>query len=413
MLVTLALFLLILTQEVRAQLSQKVNFGHQKKIGGDSTKTTVNYENPNWKTVDVDFLSSYYEQDGDNSPVTGGIGTEQLTDFTQKLIVSIPVSPKLKINVDGGYDYYTSASTDKIDPVRSDDSAEDTRIHGNVGFTYQWNKQNSLSARIGGSGEYDYASGQGGLTYVWQSEDENTAINAGVQTFIDRWSLIYPIELRGQGQLVPTPNRQSHNLSFGVSRVLDKKTQISVQAEGVLMNGLLSTPFHRVYFQEQAQPRVEQLPGTRFKVPIGVRLNRYLNEWMVLRLSYRYYWDTWGVQGHTVGVELPIKPTRFLAITPSYRFHTQSAADYFAPYAQHSIQETFYTSDYDLSKLTIQSYGIGVSLQPAGGVAKMKLPFRKDDYLKIKYLEVKYAHYRRSTGLNANIVSFGIGFSLF
>ena len=32
--------------------------------------------------LEVDFLTSYYSQDGNNASVTGGIGTEELTDLT-------------------------------------------------------------------------------------------------------------------------------------------------------------------------------------------------------------------------------------------------------------------------------------------------------------------------------------------
>lgn len=43
---------------------------------------------------EVNILFSYYEQDGDNSPVTGGIGTEQLTDFSSRFIVKVPIKPQ-------------------------------------------------------------------------------------------------------------------------------------------------------------------------------------------------------------------------------------------------------------------------------------------------------------------------------
>ena len=413
MIISLALFFLILMQEVRAQVRQRVSIGHQQSATGDSTTfTTVVYEQNDWQKVDVNFLTSYYEQDGNMSPVTGGIGTEQLTCFAQKIQVAVPVSQNLKVNADVGYDYYTSASSDNIDPIRSDDSAEDTRVHGNVGFNYALKNGHTIGGRIGGSGEYDYSSVQGGLTYGYVSRDENTALTANYQSFIDQWSLIYPIELRGRGQLVPTNKRQSHNFSLSVARVLDKKTNASLQLEGVFMNGLLSTPFHRVYFQEQRTPRVEQLPSTRLKVPIGLRVNRYLNEWMVLRLYYRYYWDNWGIQAHTASVELPIKPTRFLAITPYYRFHTQTAADYYAPYAEHSINDLFYTSDTDLAALSSHTYGVGVSFQPADGIAKFPLPFGNEKQVKFKGVDLKYSHYERSTGLKANIISLGLGFTI-
>ena len=146
---------------------------------------------------------------------------------------------------------------------------------------------------------------------------------------MDYWTLIYPIELRDRGQLLDRNDRQSFNGSIGLSQVLDKRTQVSVQLEATYMNGLLSTPFHRVYFQEQQLPDIERLPNTRLKLPVGVRLNRYLTDWLVARLYYRFYWDNWGMTGHSASIELPVKLTRFLAVAPFYRYHTQTAARYF------------------------------------------------------------------------------------
>lgn len=387
---------------------------------GDTEKIEMAvFEYPNWQAVDIDFLSSYYEQDGNNSPVTGGIGTEQLTDFTQKIIMSIPVNPRTTINADGGYDYYTSASTDMIEPAYSDDSAEDLRVHGNVGITRKLDPRQTIGFRLGGSVEYDYWSAQAGVNYSRLSKNENTSLSIQGQTFIDYWTLIYPVELRGQGQLVPTNARQSFNGSIGVSQVLDKKTQVSINLEGTYMNGLLSTPFHRVYFQEQGLPKVENLPTSRFKVPIGLRLNRYLTDWLVARMYYRFYWDSWGMMGHTASIELPIKITRFLSVAPSYRFHTQTAVDYYLPFKMHTSASQFYTSDTDLSALQSHAFGLGVNYQPAGGIFKANLPGKKGvtrdkrKHLYMKNLDLKYSHYQRSTGLNANIISLGIGFSIY
>lgn len=411
--VSLALAFLLLTQDLKAQIR---NLSVSKQLGsanGDSTKAAHSlYNDDNWRDIDIQFLSSYYEQDGNNSAVTGGIGTEHLTDFTQKIIVKLPLSPRLDLNLDGGYDYYTSASSDNVDPVRSDDSGEDMRIHGNVSIAYKMDKQQTIGLRIGGSGEYDYNSFQVGLNYSRESKDENTLFNAQFQAFIDAWDLIYPIELRNGQQWLPNGNRESYNLSLGVAQVLDAKTQVSLQLEGVLMQGLLSTPFHRVYFQEQSMPKVEQLPNSRLKIPVGIRLNRYINEYLIARAYYRFYWDNWGMKAHTASLELPIKINRFLAVAPFYRFHTQTGADYFKAYQQHSIRDQFYTSDYDLAPLSSHAVGLGISYQPANGIANLKLPGKKEKHLQLKSADLKYSHYLRNTGFNANIVSFGLGFTI-
>jgi len=412
MIFSLTLFFLVLSTEVKAQLKKINLFNRQQGLLKDTTEIQIqNYESTDWQKIDINFLTSYYEQDGNNSPVTGGIGTEALTDFTQKIILNVPVNKKLSINADAGYDYYTSASTDNIDNIQSSASSADLRGHGNLGFTYQIDDQKSFSLRAGGSGEYDYTSVSGGMNFNYLSKDKNTQIGFGVQAFIDQWSIIYPVELRGEGPLVPTNKRNSFNAALNVSQVINKRVQIGLMLEATLMDGLLSTPFHRVYFANTARAKVEQLPSQRLKIPIGMRANVFLSEKVLLRSYYRYYWDDWGVVANTASLEIPIKVNRFFSIYPFYRFHQQRGSQYFEGYKVHDPASEFYTSDYDLATLQSHAFGLGISYTPVNGIFKIKTPFKKKrPYFQLSSLDLKLSHYERSTGLKSNIVSFGMGF---
>jgi len=412
--ISVALFLLVIVQDVKAQIQKTYlsqsgsNFKMGNKIEMDSSIYPILKKQ---RPIEWDILSSYYAQDGNNSPVTGGIGTEKLTDFTSKIIVRIPVGEKLTVNADAGFDYYTSASTDNIDFEVSSDSQSDVRVHGNAGISYDISDRQKIGFRLGGSGEYDYTSISGGLDYSLLSKDRNTSVGLSIQAFIDQWKIIYPEELDNQNWL-NTNKRQSYNGSLSISRVLNKKMQVSVQLEAVYMTGLLSTPFHRVYFQEQNEAKVEILPSSRLKVPIGFRFNYHLHENLIVRSYYRFYWDNWGVKAHTASIELPIKINRFLSIYPFYRYHQQTASTYFKPYKEHSTSEQFYTSDYDLAALSSHAYGVGMKWSPVNGIARVKMPFRKKKALVIKSLDLKYSRYDRSTGLKSNIISLGISFKL-
>lgn len=411
--VSLFFCLFLFAQEVKAQLRNMPLFPEKdnKKKGTQIELDSATYDPSPPDPIELDFLTSYYAQDGNNGAVTGGIGTEKLTDYTSKVILKIPMTKELGLNVDAGFDYYSSASTELIDNVFSGESSSDMRVHGNVGVSYKLSPQQTFGLRVGGSREYDYTSFNTGFNYGWESKDHNTSIGVSGQAFIDKWKLIYPTELRRQGALVPTDKRQSYNGSFTISHVLNKRMQASLQLEGIYMNGLLSTPFHRVFFQEQDAAKVEQLPGTRLKIPIGVRFNYHATDWLIAKLYYRYYWDDWGVTAHTASVELPVKINRFLSVYPFYRYHTQTAADYFQPYKQHALDEEFYTSDYDLSKLQSHTYGAGIRYSPVNGLARMKLPFKERPVMMVKSIDVKYSHYDRSTGLKADIISLGLSFS--
>ena len=66
------------------------------------------------ETTEVDFLTSYYSQSGDNAAVSGGLGTEELTDFTATYIISIPLNDDDVLTLDAGISAYTSASSSNV-----------------------------------------------------------------------------------------------------------------------------------------------------------------------------------------------------------------------------------------------------------------------------------------------------------
>lgn len=377
------------------------------QVASDSTELSFR----ELEETEMNFMFSYYEQDGNNSAVTGGIGTEQLTDFTPKVVINVPINETTQLNIDGGFDRYTSASTDQIDSYTSSASSQDTRIHGNVGITKTLkDKGVTYSLKGGGSREYDYNSLQVGGSFSKTSKDGNREFGISGQVFFDTWETFYPEELRGKGELVPTKNRRSYNLALSYSQVINKRLQVSLMAEAVQQTGLLSTPFHRVYFAGESLPRLETLPANRTKIPVGLRLNYYVADFLLIRSYYRFYWDDWGVTAHTANIELPIKLNRFFSVYPFYRYHTQTAADYFQPFEGHSADATFYTADYDLAALSSHQYGAGIRFSPVEGITRIKRPFKKGTFL-LRSVDLRYAHYTRSTGLAANIVSLGMNFT--
>ena len=146
--------------------------------------------------------------------------------------------------------------------------------------------------------------------------------------FTDKWALyypikkLYPIELKNNGiNYAATDKRYSSNFNVILSQVINKRLQASISLGLIHQFGLLNTPYHRVYFEGEALPRVEKLPDYKFRIPASVRLNYFFGDLIVLRSYYRYYWDTFGVEAHTFNLEIPIKITNFIAFQPFYRIH--------------------------------------------------------------------------------------------
>ncbi len=457
----------------------------------DSTKV---YKKRVLETTEVDFLTSYYVQDGTNASVTGGIGNEHLTDFTPTIIVSIPLNADDVVTVDAGISTYTSASSSNGNPFDrtgasgngDDDDDDDDRIAkapgdiigspwvassgasrqdtwASVGVDYShssdsrntvWNVDASFAT------EYDYSSigFGGGVTQLFN--EKNTTVGVSAKVYLDAWRPIYPTELKAYADtngnlndgffqgvtildqngnasgnwrpangfgLIQDKSRNSYSASFSFSQILSKNAQLSVFVDVVKQQGWLANPLQRVYFGDvpnyyignsasipnytsptntdvfQLADDIERLPDSRFKVPIGLRLNYFINETFALRTYYRYYFDDWGVSAHTANIELPIKISDKFTLYPSFRYYSQTQADYFAPFDENLSTSAYYTSDYDLSKFSANQYGFGISYTDI---------FTKFHISKfgLKSIDLKYANYKRNTGLKANIVSLGLKF---
>lgn len=384
--------------------------------------------------IEISFLASYYQQDGENSPVTGGVGTEYLTNIAPAMLINVPIDTSNSISVYGGVDFYSSASSDNINNQYLDpnhvSSASASDVRGYATFTFKnKNKKTGITKGViaGFSAEYDVVSLSAGGLYTVSSKDNNRELGIKAVYYFDDWQLIYPTELRGSnGQTLDKDKRHSLNFSLTGSSVVNKRLAMSLTTDLVYQTGLLSTPFHRVYFAGQTidplvadLPSLEKMPNTRIKIPVGVRVNLFPSDYFIIRSYYRYYWDTWDVQGHTAKLELPIKLSESLRITPFYRFHQQSAAKYFAPIFTHAADADYYTSDYDLSSFTSTQIGLGLDISPLFGIARYKSPLDRSQAGMLKNVEIRYAYYmrRNNTGgtdgdLDASIISLALQFTI-
>lgn len=370
--------------------------------------------------TELNILMSYYEQDGNHGAVEGGIGTQKLTDITPTIILNVPLDSASRLSANVGMDVYSSASTDRIDFVLSTPSSSDTRYHADFGYSRQLaDKRTIVGLGAGFSKEYDYRSFNVTASWARTSADGNRQLSVAGQVYFDRATLIRPVELRANPRAEQHGSgfdtRQSYNLNIVYSQVINQRLQAAVSTELVAQQGLLSTPFHRVYFRETGgaigTAKTELLPRQRYKYPVGLRLSYYATDLVQVRGFYRFYNDNFGITAHTVELETPVKVTPFFVLFPFYRYHTQTAAKYFAPYLQHSITDQYYTSDYDLSNFSANKVGLGLRYSPVYGIGRFKTPFG-GRVAKFKALDLRYAYYRQSTGLTANIISADLSFTM-
>jgi len=373
----------------------------------------------NIDSVKVNFMYSYYEQDGVHSPVTGGIGDEELYDHGRRISVSVPLRNNINLSVLSGIDVYTSASTDNIndehDLLLTETSAsyKDERKYSSIGLEKKNKQGYIISSNAGFSKEWDVNSINYGISLTHLSKNENTQIRLSTSYYKDKWDLIYPYELRPFINDTLEDIKRSFNASLMFSQVINKRLKMALSIETVSQNGLLSTPFHRVYFNDTTHT-IERLPNKRFKIPVAMYSSYYMNDRSILRFYYRFYTDDFDINAHTVQIETPIKISPSIVISPFYRIHTQEESKYFEPFAIHNPNAEYYTSDYDLSGFNSHKLGFGIKYSPLFGFFNKINSQNNQTKIKFKKLEIRTSKYFRLNKdgviLKAYIATFGVSY---
>jgi hypothetical protein len=461
-----------------------------------SNNSTEPFKKRVLENAEINLLTSFYTQDGNNAAVTGGIGTEKLNDFASNINIAIPLNDDDILTIDATVSAYSSASSSNLNPFTGassgegedddDDIGDDDGSYGNgattgtpwaessgasksdvwasgtIGYSHASDDRNNIySADINFANEYDYISFGAGVGFAKLFNQKNTELSFKANVYLDSWRPEYPTEIKTyieqngnlnadffngvdildnygnpidkNGAYVWMPQndflindngRNTYSFSLGFSQILTKRMQTSIFSDIVYQTGWLGNPMQRVYFSDvddfyignassipnytnpsnkdvfQLADDIERLPSDRIKIPIGMRLNYYINEFLVVRTYYRYYFDNWGIYSNTFNIEIPIKMGSKFTLYPNYRFYNQTAADYFAPFEQHLSTSKFYTSDFDLSEFSTNQYGIGIKytdILTRGHLWKFWLNNNT----------LNYNYYERNTGLKAHIVSLG------
>jgi|SRR5450432_468979 len=403
------------------------------------------YKSKKLSLSEVSLVSSYYDQTADKSAVMGGDpgpkGIADVTDFANGLDIKFvgwdKQNRKNSLTAGLGIDYHTAASQAYVN-YNGTAINYGTRIYP----TLEWIRENESKGTtigIGGyySAEHNYYHSIGLNTSFSKKTHHNGEFGFKLTGYFDQIKMIYPSEFvvappapkgtpdiridtltTASGQVryvqvdpsgnvvgsvpkttIPSRPRDTYTASFSFSQVINTRLDASIQLDLVYQNGYLGLPFHRVYFNTP-DSTYEKLPSTRVKLPIGLRINYFLGDNVILKGYYRFYVDSWGLNSQTASLEIPIKITAFFSLSPFYRFYLQNASRYFAPYKVHSVQDPYYTSNYALASFISHFFGMGFRMAPPKGIFVKSL----------NSMEIRYGHYTQNINLNANIISLNLNF---
>jgi hypothetical protein len=187
----------------------------------------------------------------------------------------------------------------------------DDRKAGDVALT-RYLERGSVTVGAAYSTEHDYVSRALSLQGSYESEDRNTTWSAGIGHSDDK---IDPVN-----RIVTNERKRTTNFLLGVTQVLTVNDVAQLTLGYDDGSGYFSDPYKTF----------DNRPRSRTETTLLARWNHHIAATDgTTRLSYRYYRDSFGIRGHTLGAEYVQPLSDGWTLTPEVRLYTQSAASFY------------------------------------------------------------------------------------
>jgi uncharacterized protein DUF3570 len=153
-------------------------------------------------------------------------------------------------------------------------------------------------------------------------------------------------------------NLDRQTYSIGVTQILTKNLISTLNFETVTDEGFLNNPYRSVRYADLGSSlgysfEPELYPNTRTSNALGFRARYFLPYRAAIEGEYRYFTDTWDIEGHTTALSY-IHPWGDFTFTGKFRYHTQTGAHFYSDLFSRSEATNFRGRDKELSAL--QSY---------------------------------------------------------
>jgi hypothetical protein len=322
---------------------------------------------PERGTVSLKYLNYHDSQTGDNA-VTAGMSRDRIAVNALSMLVVAPIAGEWSIgasfmedSVTGASPAYHSSGFPANNAVSG--ASGELRHAGDLNFTRYLSK-GSVTFGTSYSQESDYISRSASLQGSLSTEDKNTTFTYGGSFTDDTIKLNAPNVVASKKQDADEQKRVVAGL-IGVTKVLSRSDIVQLNLGYSNGNGYYTDP----YKDPDLRPRDRNI------MTVLTRWNHHFNSTDgTVRVSYRYYTDTFGIQAHTLGAEYVQPLQHGWTLTPELRLYTQNEADFYiatsaAEMANPSIPTPppagaqYYTEDQRLSAFGAVTAGLKVSKQ--------------------------------------------------
>jgi hypothetical protein len=214
--------------------------------------------------------------------------------------------------------------------------------------TRYWDRS-TLSLGVAYSTEHDYQSRAFSLSGTVSSADNNRTWAYGVGFASD---IINPVN-----QIVSDARKRTTEFMVGVTQVLTPQDIAQVNLTVARGRGYFNDPYK---FDDSR-------PEFRNQFALMGKWNHHFSKLNATsRLSYRYYHDSYGVNGHTMTAEWVQNIKNGWTLTPLLRLHSQSAANFYFDPGPGGLPpdwsaSTFHSADQRLAAFGARTIGLKVA----------------------------------------------------
>ena len=219
---------------------------------------------------------------------------------------------------------------------------------------------------------------------------------------------------------------RAQQYGVGVTQILTKNLIAALNFETVTEEGYLNNPYRTVRYADPGSAlgysyEPELYPNTRTSNALGIRAKYFLPYRAAVEAEYRYFTDTWDIEGHTVSLGYT-HPWKDWIFTGKVRYHDQTGASFFSDLFPRSEATNFRGRDKELSDMSTTTVQLKASYtfldDPVGwqGFLKRGSVSASLDYLMADYREFRDLTSGASVGeepfysLTANVVQVFVSF---
>jgi len=147
---------------------------------------------------------------------------------------------------------------------------------------------------------------------------------------------------------------------IGLTQILTKNLISTVNFETMTDEGYLNNPYRSVRYFDSGSAlgysyEGELYPNTRTSNALGIRARYFLPYRAAVEGEYRYFIDTWDIEGHTASITY-IHPWKDFTFTGKFRYHDQTGAHFYSDLFSRAEATNFRGRDKELSPLTSYTF---------------------------------------------------------